>query len=293
MKNSIEGLYAALISPMTEKGELDTAALRKVVQWQLKRGAEGFYVCGSSGEGLLLSLQERKEVLETVLSEVASAVPVIVHTGTIRTADAIELSTHASEAGVAAVSMIPPYYYNFRQDEIIGYYEDVMRAVDIPVIIYNIPAFTGIAFNKGNSERLLASPQLAGIKHTSMNMYDLERMKVAYPDKTYFNGYDEVFLSGLAAGATSAIGTTVNLFPNLFKDIRSLYLAGDMQKAADVQHTINAAIELFVDVGIFNAVKYAFTLQGIDCGSCRRPFRPLGAEQKQKIEAFLGEMNLP
>ena len=291
MKKSIEGIYAALISPMTESGELNLAALRKVVQWQLERGVEGFYVCGSSGEGLLLSLAERKLVLETVIDEAAGVVPVIAHTGTIRTADVIELSQHAADTGVVAASMIPPYYYPFKQEDILGYYEDVMRAVEIPVIIYNIPAFTGIAFTKGNSESLLDCPQIAGIKHTSMNMYDLERMKVAYPDKTYFNGYDEVFLSGLAAGATSAIGTTVNLFPALFKEIRSHYLAGEMQEAAVVQHKINAAIEVFLDVGIFNAVKYVFTLQGIDCGSCRRPFTPLHAEQKQRIEAYLGTLD--
>ena len=293
MKNTIEGIYAALISPMTESGRLNFDALRSVVCWQLERGVEGFYVCGSSGEGLLLSLAERKSILETVIDETDGAVPIIAHTGTIRSDDAIELSKHASETGAVAVSMIPPYYYNFTQEEILGYYDDVIRAVEIPVIIYNIPAFTGIAFTRGNSDSLLAQPQIAGIKHTSMNLYDLERMKVAYPEKTYFNGYDEIFLSGLAAGATSAIGTTVNLFPSLFKEIRALYLAGNMQEAANVQHKINAAIEVFLEVGIFNAVKYVFTLQGIDCGSCRRPFVPLSAPQKQRIETFLETFDMP
>lgn len=293
MERTIEGIYAAMISPMTENSELNLAALRSVVRWQLERGAEGFYVCGSSGEGLLLSLAERKLVLETVIDEVGGTVPVIAHTGTIRTGDVIELSTHAKDTGVAAVSMIPPYYYNFRQEEIISYYEDVMRAVEIPVIIYNIPAFTGIAFTRENSDNLLAHPRLAGVKHTSMNLYDLERMKAAYPEKVYFNGYDEIFLSGLAAGATSAIGTTVNLFPELFKEIRTLYLAGNMEHAAKLQHTINTVIEVFVNVGIFNAVKYVFTLQGIDCGSCRRPFLPLSDEQKQRIVALLDALDMP
>ena len=291
MEKTIEGIYAATVTPMTTTGEVNITALRRLVRWEIDHGVEGCYVCGSSGEGLLLSLAERKLVLETVLDEAGGTVPVIAHTGTILTADVIELARHAADAGATAVSMIPPYYYPFRQEEIIGYYEDVLHAVDIPIIIYNIPAFTGIAFTRGNSESLLAHPQIAGIKHTSMNLYELERIKAAYPEKVYFNGYDEIFLSGLAAGATGAIGTTVNLFPEVFKEIRTLYLAGDMQKAAGLQHKINTAIEVFLDVGIFNAVKYVFTLLGIDCGSCRRPFIPLTEEQKRRIEALLDTLD--
>ncbi|GAK55025.1 hypothetical protein U27_01856 [Candidatus Vecturithrix granuli] len=288
MKNNIEGIYAAIVTPMTATGEVNLYALRSLVRWELKHGVEGFYVCGSSGEGLLLSLSERKQVLETVLDETGGHVSVVAHTGTIRTDDVIELARHAAEAGAVAVSMIPPYYYHFNQEEIVGYYEDVLRAVNIPIIIYNIPAFTGVSFTRGSSARLLAHSQIVGIKHTSVNLYDLERMKAAYPEKIYFNGYDEIFLSGLAAGATAAIGTTVNLFPKLFKEIRALYLAGNMQNAAELQHKLNTAVEVFLEVGIFNAVKYAFTLRGIECGSCRRPFIPLTDDQKQRIQALLG-----
>lgn len=290
MHKTLEGIYAALITPMTATGDVNYAVLRQVTRWELTRGVEGLYVCGSSGEGLLLSLDERKAILETVLAEVGGAAPVIAHIGTIRTDDVIALAHHAARVGASAVSMIPPYYYRFGQEEILSYYEDVLRAVDLPVIIYNIPAFTGITFTSSNSGRLLAHPRLAGVKHTSHNMYDLERMRVAYPDKVYFNGYDEVFLSGLAAGATSAIGTTINLFPDWFREIRDRYLAGAMKTAADVQHRVNATVELFLEVGIFNAVKYVFTLWGMDCGACRRPFLPLTDEQKQRIAAFLANL---
>ena len=165
----------------------------------------------------------------------------------------------------------------------------MISAVDVPVIIYNIPAFTGISFNSGNSSRLLENPGIGGIKHTSMNLYDLERMKTGYSDKVYFNGYDEIFLQGLTAGATSAIGTTVNLFPRLFQEIRKAFIKREMTAAAEMQGKLNRIIEQFVSVGIFNAVKYAFTLNGIDCGACRKPFVPLDDAQKRIVEEILKE----
>ncbi|MCF7941282.1 MAG: N-acetylneuraminate lyase [Spirochaetia bacterium] len=286
----LSGIYAAAITPMHDDGSINERSLREYTRWELEHGAEGLYVCGSSGEGLLLSLSERKKVLEIVLDTVAGTIPVIAHTGTIRTADAVELTRHAKDAGAVAASMIPPYYYSFKIEEIIDYYTDVMRAVDLPLIIYNIPAFTGTAFTVRNCSALLKEPQLAGIKHTSMNLYDLERMKKNFPDKTYFNGYDEVFLSGLAAGADSAIGTTVNIFPEVFKEIRQSFQNGDMEKASLFQHKVNDLVELFVDMGIFNAVKYVFTLRGIPCGSCRKPFKPLSELQKSTIKQYIASM---
>ena len=281
------GIYAALVVPMFQNEEINYPALTKLVEWEIERGVEGLYVCGSSGEGLLLSVNERKQVLEKVMEATAGKVPVIAHTGTIRTDDVIELSQHAEKSGVTGVSMIPPYYYRFSNSEISAYYRDVMDRVNIPVIIYNIPAFTGITFNGAGFGELLSDKRIGGIKHTSTNMYDLERMKSAYSGKVFFNGYDEVFLSGLAAGADAAIGTTINLFPDIFKRIRSCFKAGENEQAALEQSKINGIVETFVDAGIFNAVKYSFTLLGIECGSCRKPFLSLDATAKKRIEKLI------
>ena len=282
------GIYAALVVPMFQNEEINYPALTKLVEWEIERGVEGLYVCGSSGEGLLLSVNERKQVLERVIEAAAGKVPVIAHTGTIRTDDVIELSQHAEKTGVTTgVSMIPPYYYKFSNSEISAYYRDVMDRVNIPVIIYNIPAFTGITFNGAGFGELLSDKRIGGIKHTSTNMYDLERMKSAYSGKVFFNGYDEVFLSGLAAGADAAIGTTINLFPDIFKLIRSRFKAGENEQAALEQSKINGIVETFVDAGIFNAVKYSFTLLGMGCGSCRKPFLPLEKTAEKKIEKLI------
>lgn len=267
---------------------LDMDALARLIEYELEIGVEGFYCMGSSGEALLLSLSERKNALERILETVNGRVPVIAHVGTVRTKDAAHLARHAAAAGADAVSMIPPYYYKFSMDEILAYYEDILEAVpDIGVIVYNIPQFTGVEFNKDNAGRLLSSPRVIGVKHTSNNLYSLERMKSAYPDKILFNGFDEQYIGALAMGAEATIGTTVNVLAPLFLKARSLFFSGKIPQALRVQSVINDCVEEMCKVGIFSAVKYILTKRGIPTGACRRPFHPLTEEECAKMDRLL------
>ena len=288
--SKLNTIYSALATPFNEDESLNIDALRKLVNFELDNGVEGFYCCGSSGEGLLLSNEERKKFLEVVIEEVKGRVPVISHVGTIRTADVIDLAKHAKSVGADAVSMIPPYYYKFSMKEIVNYYLDVVKAVnDLPVIVYNIPQFTGISFNKDNAGELLENPNVIGIKHTSTDLFGLERMKTNFPDKIYFNGFDEIFLSGLAAGETAAIGTTVNLYPKTFRKIKDLFDANEIEHAMKIQKLVNHRVEEMVNVGIFSAVKYLFYKQGLDIGTCRKPFGELTSDQKVKLDVLFNE----
>ena len=281
-------IWSALITPTRADESLNLDALEQIVDRQIQDGVEGFYCCGSSGEGLLLTLEERKQVVEHTIRAAAGRVPVIAHVGTIRTRDVIELADHAMKAGAMAVSMIPPYYYKFSMDEIMGYYEQVIEALPgLPAIVYNIPQFTGVEFNKDNAGRLLANPNIVGIKHTSTNLYSLERMGQAFPGKALINGFDEQFIAAYAMGAAATIGTTVNLFAPLFLKAREAFQAGDMAAAYRWQHAINHRVEETVKIGIFNAMKYGWTLRGVDCGFCRSPFKPLDQEARAVMEQLM------
>lgn len=281
-------IWSALITPTRADESLNLDALEEIVDRQIQDGVEGFYCCGSSGEGLLLTLEERKQVVEHTIRAAAGRVPVIAHVGTIRTRDVIELADHAMKAGAMAVSMIPPYYYKFSMDEIMGYYEQVIEALPgLPAIVYNIPQFTGVEFNKDNAGRLLANPNIVGIKHTSTNLYSLERMGQAFPGKALINGFDEQFIAAYAMGAAATIGTTVNLFAPLFLKAREAFQAGDMAAAYRWQHAINHRVEETVKIGIFNAMKYGWTLRGVDCGFCRSPFKPLDQETRAVMEQLM------
>ncbi len=285
---SLKKIFSALELPMNNDESVNNDSLVRLLEYQLGIGVEGFYCMGSSGEALLLSPEERMNTLEKVLETVNGRVPVIAHVGTIRTKDVIMLAEHAVKAGADAISMIPPYYYKFSMDEIIAYYEAVIEAVpDIGVIVYNIPQFTGIEFNKENAGRLLANDRVIGVKHTSNNLYSLERMKTAFPDKVFFNGFDEQFLGALSMGAQATIGTTVNVFASLFLKVKDAFEEGDFSRALTIQSEINYCVEEMCKVGIFSAVKYVIEKRGIPCGSCRRPFHPLCDEEKVLLDNML------
>ena len=282
------GIYSALLSPLDSQGGLNKEKLKALVQYEMAHGAEGFYCCGSSGEGLLMETHERKAVAEIVAEEVGDRLPFIVHTGALSTRTAIELSSHAKECGAAAVSLIPPIYYRYTIEEIEQYYIDVLDAVDIGIIVYNIPQFTGISFSKKNV--FLTDKRIIGIKHTSMNLYDLERLKQAFPDKILFSGFDEIFLSSLTAGADASIGITVNIFPKLFIAIRKEFQNENISAARDLQRVMNNFIEVITSAGVFSATKYCLTLQGIDVGLFRKPFAPLTEEGKKQVREGLKEV---
>lgn len=280
-----KAIYSALFTPFDKNGDVDVKALEKIIKWEIDKGIEGFYCCGSSGEGIILSQQERELVCEVVSNIAGGSIPFIVHVGSLNTKTSIELAQHAQSKGACAVSAIPPIYYHYTQDEINNYYLDIADSTDLGVIVYNIPQFTGISFTTANP--LLSSKKIIGIKHTSMNLYDLERIGRAYPDKVLINGFDEIFLSSMAAGATATIGTTVNFLYPVFAKIREAFNQGDIAKAREIQHRLNDTVQAVVSTSVFPAAKYCLTLLGVDAGICRKPFAPLTDEQKQILKTAM------
>lgn len=281
-------VFSALITPMRADESVNLDALEQLVGMQLERGVEGFYCCGSSGEGLLLSLDERTEIVRTVVRAASGKAPVIAHVGTIRTADAVSLARAAEDAGADAVSLIPPYYYRFSPEEILGYYNEVIAATGIPVVIYNIPQFTQVQFDKVLAAPLLDQDRVLGVKHTAHDLYSLERMAAAYPEKVFFNGFDEIYLASLAAGTTATIGTTVNVQPELFRAVKRLFDAGEIRAARAIQEQINDTVEEFVRLGVFQSAKYLAGNGVVDCGDLRAPFTRLDDEKKAQLDRLLG-----
>ena len=287
----LRGIYPALPTPMLADGAVNYAGLERLVDYEISQGVDGLYVGGSTAESFLLTEEERMKIAETVLRRADGKVKVIVHTGAGGTDAAIRLSRHAGAHGADAISSVPPIYFKYTTEEIIGYYRDLIKACEMPLVVYNIPAFTGINMTQGSARELFKHPQVVALKHTNTNMYELERILAHNPNLVALNGYDEAFLSGLSMGADGMIGSTVNFMARKFIALRDAFHAGRNSEAFRLQREANEIIETLVEVGVFNAVKYAMQLRGVDCGHCRGPFKPLTDADKRKVKAVL-EKNL-
>lgn len=283
MDKKLKGIMPALMTAFDTATESiskeNTAALVKKLK---SAGVHGFYVGGSSGEMVLCSVKERMELLETVM-EASGDLTVIAHTGTMSTADAILLSRHAESSGADAISSVTPLYYKYSFREIKHYYSRLCEAVNIPVIIYNIPALTGTALDFGQLSELLSIDGVGGMKFTSSDFFLLNRLKQEFPDKIFYNGCDEMLLSGLSAGADGGIGTTYNFMPEMFLSIYELFNNGRMKEANAVQSLANKIIAEVVSRGTLSASKQMINFSGLDYGVCREPLLPLDETARNEL----------
>lgn len=284
-----KGIYPALITPFDEKGRINPEIVQQVVDSCLAKGVSGFYVGGSTGESYLLSLEERREMLEHVVKAVDGRGDVIANIGVFATEHGIELAKHAEELGVDAISSVPPFYFPFSLEEYVQYYNDLADGVNVPVIIYNIPAMSGITFKTADIERFFENEKIIGMKHTSYDLFQLERVIKKYPEKNIFCGHDELFLSASAVGVQAGIGSTFNFMAEKFVKIQKLLAENNWAEAAVIQDEANAVIEVLCRIGVFKGVKAALKLQGMDCGDCRKPFQPLEDSQIAELEQVLRE----
>ena len=198
-----QGVFTALLTPFDASGKINAKELEKLVEFNIRKGVSGFYVCGSTAEAFLMTKEERMQVLEIVKSA-ARDCTVIAHVGSLIEDDALQLARHAERMGCDAVSSVTPFYYKFSLREIQDYYFRLADASSLPMLMYYIPALSGVNMGVGDMERLLSDGRVLGVKYTSNDFFTMERCRSAFPDKIVYNGYDEMFLSGLPWGPTGA-----------------------------------------------------------------------------------------
>jgi N-acetylneuraminate lyase len=276
----LRGILPALVTPFDESGALVEAAFEKLLERVYKTNIDGVYVCGSTGEGLLQPIEQRKRVAEMAVRCSPGGKQVIVHTGAYRTADAVELTRHAGEIGATAVSSLPPAgVYSF--DELRAYYRALAAASDLPFLVYYFPAITGSVASVTQILDLCALPNVAGLKFTDHDFFKLSLVRNT--GAVVFNGYDEMLVAGLLMGASGGIGTFYNLVPELFVEVYRLAQSGCWTEARAVQARINALIELTLPYPCFPAVKAILRWSGLDCGNCLEPRRSLTPEEERRL----------
>lgn len=279
MKN-FRGIYAALLTPFDVNGQINYNSLEKLVEHNINQGMTGLYVCGSTGESMLMSERERIEILKFVKRVTDGRCVLIAHVGAVSTDSAVRMAKAAEAEGYDAVSAVAPFYYSFSKDAIKGYYTDIMNATNLPMVIYNFPDSGGFSGMVELVKEFAGQSKLVAVKHTSSNLFDLERFKRIDKNLVVFNGFDEMLIGGLSMGADGGIGSTYNFLGKLILKIYDSFNNGDIAGAQAVQTEVNAIIDAMIPFGVFQMEKQILTYMGIDMGNCRKPFLPLSDEGK-------------
>lgn len=291
-KEKFTGIFPALVTPFDSNGKCDPVRMQRLVEKLSKSGVNGFYVGGSTGESYLLSMDEREYMLEAAKEACPSTLKIIANIGMLATLHSIRLARHAEKLGVSAISSVPPFYFQFSMEEYVRYYADLADAVDVPVLVYNIPAMSGVKFDGDDLERLLKNPKILGLKHTSYDLFQLQMLIQNHQNKTFFVGHDELFLSALAIGTTAGIGSTFNIMPEKFIALMDAYQNDRREEAIAIQGEVNKVVNAICKVGVFKGIKAILQMQGCDCGICREPFAELDDEQKAMLRNVAEETGL-
>ncbi len=282
----IKGIVAAMQTPMFEDGSINEAEMRRQINRQIAAGVDAVFCLGTNGEFYILSMEEKIRVMEIFVDEVKGRVPVYAGTGCISTKDTIELSRKAQEIGVDILSVITPYFAALNQDELYAHYAALAEAVDLPIVMYNIPMRTGAALAPATVGKLAKNySNIVGIKDSSGNFNNI----LQYIDETdpetfsVLSGNDALILWTLLAGGKGGITAIANILPEIMVSIYQNYLKGDMEAAKQAQSSI-APIRACFKYGNPNSiVKRATNLIGHPVGPCRAPFGMVSEEADRAI----------
>ncbi len=290
MDKPLAGMFAALMTAMDDRGEFDPVRQRALDDYVLRQGLTGLYVAGSSGESGLLESAALMELLEVVAGHAAgSGARLIAHVGMPSLGDSIRLARHAARLGYHALSALPPHSYPFCDDEIVSYYASLSDVTQLPLIVYEVPSRTGRPLALELLLRLLDLPKVAGVKFTSTDLMKFSMLLRRRPEKVFYFGFDEMFLSAAVTGADGGIGTSYNLLGKLYAEIDRCVRAGEYARARPLQDIGQRFVEILIDTGVFPGMKMAFRVHGIDVGPSRPPMqlRIDEATAEARFRAFL------
>ncbi len=281
-----KGCMTALVTPFGPEG-VDYAALRRLVVEQIEAGIDGLVPCGSTGEAATLGDEERRGIVRAVVEAASGAVPVIAGTGTNSTDSSIKRSLEACEDGVDAVMLVAPYYNKPTQDGMIQHFSAVAQAVDLPVILYNVPGRTASSIAPATVLKLAEIDNIIGIKEASGSVENSMCILSARPDFTVLSGEDGLYLPLLAVGAHGLISVTSNVMPARMAAIYDAWTEGRRDDAKDLFHKMWPVIQaMFFETNPI-PVKAALGLLGKIDPAMRLPLTPMTGANLARLEDVL------
>lgn len=291
MRFKLSGILPAILTPFTRGGaKVDYVKACIFANVLADRGADGLFVCGSTGEGLLMTLGERKQLAGELVDAVGKRMKIVVQTGCLDTPSTIELTRHAQEIGAHAAAVYAPGVYTYDDRALAGHFEGVAKAVPkMPLLLYNIPQYMGNALSADLIARLARKvDSIVGMKDSSGDMMHLSRVIASVPKGfTTINGADEMSYQAYLTGASGSVAMTANVAPELFRTIFDSVKAGKLPKALRAQQKL-AGITKVLGYGQMIAIcKEAVRLQGYDMGHVRPPQRELTSGEKRELAKTL------
>jgi len=289
----LQGVYTALVTPFNRDGSLDEKALKELVNFQITGGISGLVPVGTTGESPTLSHKEHHRVVELVIEDAAGRVPVIAGTGSNSTEEAIDLTRNAKAAGADYSLQVTPYYNKPSQEGIYRHFTAIADAVDLPLIIYNIPGRTGKNIENDTMFRLAAHPNIVGVKEASGSITQMMEVIAGTPgDFTVLSGDDGLGLPLLGCGGDGIISVASNILPRQLEDMVRAALEGRMDGAREIHYRLFSLFKnLFIDTNPI-PVKYALSRMGMIQEVYRLPLCPLSESHKKVLDRDLKEAGL-
>jgi N-acetylneuraminate lyase len=265
------GIIPAAVTPFDAGGRFSERAFERLLERLYAAGVHGVYLCGSTGEGMLQPVEQRKRVTEAAVRNSPKGKEVIVHVGANTTAEALELARHAAGAGAHMISSLPPIAGNYSFAEIRSYYQQLAAASDLPLLVYYFPEVAPAVKTADQILELASIDNVVGLKFTEYDLYTMLRLKQR--GACIFYGRDEMLSAGLLLGADGGIGSFYNVIPGLFLELWDLARAGRWAEMKDLQERINDFITITLRYPLFPALKAILGWTGIECGPCLGPRR--------------------
>ena len=278
-----KGVMPALVSPLDANEKINVPVLNQLLTDLLAKGADGFYLCGATGEGIAIDPEERMVLAEEAIKTVGDRKPCIVQVASGNFEDAIRLAKHAEKVGAAAISATPPLFFSYDKDDVYNYYKKLADAVSIPMMIYYNPA-AGFHINADIAAKMFEIDNVTAIKWTSSDYYQMMRLRdLTKGEMNIINGPDEMLLMGLSAGADGGIGTTYNFMFDIIRDIYDNFMRGDLETAREYQTRAIRIISVLLSYKIIPAAKAVLEAQGYAVGNATFPMKRYSDAEKATI----------
>lgn len=286
----IKGIISPILTPMHDDESVNYEEFRVQINRMLDGGIHGIFVFGTNGEGYILSEDEKIEIMKTAVEEVNGRVPVYASTGLVGTKDTIRLSQKAEEVGVDVLSIITPSFAAASQDELYTHFKSVAENVDMPIVLYNIPARTGNAIAPATVGKLSKIENIIGVKDSSGNFDNILQYIEQTRDREDFavlSGNDSLILWTLLAGGQGGIAGCSNIYPYVMAQIYEQFLKGNIKEARTYQDSIRSFRDCFKYGNPNTIVKHTVGLLGYPVGKCRAPFNQVAEQATEALQKVI------